>query len=112
VPQHDDLKLLEAGRAKTQQHERHQPPDHHVQERRHTSLPHPRQSQRHYGPAAIKTPAANARSSFGTPQACSGQEGSILSAKLRPPGLAAKNIKLMAQHDDLKLLELRRAPAQ
>src|ERR1039458_9762158 len=41
----------------------------------------------------------------------SGQEDSILSAKLRPPGLAAKNIKLMAQHDDLKLLELRRAPA-
>jgi hypothetical protein len=44
--------------------------------------------------------------------ACSGQEGSILSTKLRSPGLAAKNLKLMAQHDDLKLLELRRAHAQ
>jgi hypothetical protein len=34
-----------------------------------TSPSHPRQSQRHYGPAAIKTPATNARSSFGTPHA-------------------------------------------
>jgi len=44
--------------------------------------------------------------------ACCSQERPILSAKLRPPSLAAKNIKLMAQHDDLKLLELRRAQAQ
>lgn len=39
VPQHDDLKLLEAGRAKTQQDERHQPPDYHVQNDASTRLP-------------------------------------------------------------------------
>ena len=35
-----------------------------------TSSSHRRRSQRHYELEAIKTPATNARSSFGTPQVC------------------------------------------
>src|SRR5664280_133168 len=40
MAKHNDLKLLEIRRAKTQQHERHHPPRHHIQERRqHQPLP-------------------------------------------------------------------------
>ena len=41
VAEHDDLKLLVLGRATAQQHERHRPPAHHIQERRqHRAPPH------------------------------------------------------------------------
>ena len=53
----DDLKLFEIRRAKAQEHERHQTPHHHVQQRRQHQPSSDRRSQRDYGLEQPKTPA-------------------------------------------------------